>query len=588
MKKILQSLEEKINQIGKTSHPDQLRYEALEDLERLKSEISIIDFQISKGLKDKNILNSLLAKTSENLENALKNLRNQKDELKILLDTLPALVYFKDSQLRYHLANRAFLDFSEVSQEELEGKKLKEVFKSYIPIGDYENLEESVIEKGKFFFNVEEQLEKNGNIIWVHTNIAPVRNHTGKIIGLIGVSWDITDQKKYEEELKYSKEIAEEGEKIKDRFLTNMSHELRTPLNGIMGMAEILGKTNLDNKQQEYLKTLRNSGEQLISIINDIFTYSSLEKEEVKPISKVFNTRKLLQKTTQNFEERLSEKSLKSVIYIDKSIPQTIKGDPQLLGLILRNLYSNAVKFTETGTITMRAVPVSQTTENELLVRFEVEDTGIGIQEHYKDILFGSFTQLDTSSTKTYQGTGLGLAISKKIVNLLKGEIGVESKRQNGSRFWVTVPLTLENMETEELFYNKQKILDLLKEFSVLLVEDNLINQKITGLTLEKEGCQVDLANNGKVGFEKYQQKLYDLILMDIQMPVMDGLEATQKIREFEKSKTDRHSFIIALSANALKEDKEKAMASGMDGFLAKPFKPEELFQLLFNLIIKK
>lgn len=588
MKNILQSLENKINLIGKTTHPDKLRFEILRDLETLRGEITIADFKISKALKDKNILNSLLAKTSENLENALKNLRNQKDELKILLDTLPALVYFKDSQLRYHLANKAFLDFSGTTQEALEGKKLKEVFKSYFPVGDYEKFEEMVIDQGKFFFNVEEQLEKKNKVVWVHTNIAPVRNHTGKIIGLIGVSWDVTDQKKYETELKHSKDIAEESERIKDQFLTNMSHELRTPLNGVMGMAEILGKTNLDKKQQEFLKTLRRSGDHLVSIINDIFTYSSLEKDEIKPAPKAFSIKELVENIAVYYEEELSGKNMESKIEVDETIPKSVKGDPQLFGLALRNLYSNALKFTEKGTITVRAFPVSQRTEDQLIIRFEVEDTGIGIRAQDKNLLFGSFTQLDTSSTKSYQGTGLGLAISKKIIDLLKGEIGVESEWKKGSKFWFTVPIIVDDPVVKGPFYNRQKILELLNEYRVLLVEDNLINQKITRLTLEKEGCKVDLATNGLQGVEKYQQNIYDLILMDIQMPVMDGLEATKKIREFERSGNDHHAFIIALSANALKEDREKAMASGMDGFLAKPFKPEELFQLLFNLIIRK
>ncbi len=587
MKKILEALEFKINEIGKTAHPDKLRLEAIEDLERLKNEISMAEFKISKGVKDKNILNSLLAKTSENLENALKNLRNQKDELRILLDTLPALVYFKDSELRYHLANKAFLDFSGKTQDALEGKTLKEVFRGYHPVGDYERFEEQVIEQGKFFFNVEEQLEKKGKNIWVHTNIAPVRNHSGKIIGLIGVSWDVTDQKRYESELKHSKEIAEESERVKDQFLTNMSHELRTPLNGVMGMTEILAKTKLDDRQQEYLKSLRRSGDHLVSIIDDIFSYSSFEKEEIKANSQDFDIREIIEKVALNFDDKCKKKEMGSIIDIDGNIPERVKGDPQLLGLVLRNLYSNALKFTEKGKITVRAFPLSPANETELTVRFEVEDTGIGIREKHKKLLFESFSQLDISSTKPYQGTGLGLAISKKVVDLLKGEIGVESEWQKGSTFWFTVPFIVENHDTDDA-YNKQKILELLTEYRVLLVEDNLINQKITSMTLEKEGCHVDLANNGAEGLKKYQENLYDLVLMDIQMPVMDGLDATRRIREFENSKKEHHAFIIALSANALKDDREKAMASGMDGFLAKPFKPEELFQLLFNLIIRK
>ena len=587
MKNILESLTEKINRIEKTDSTDRLKFEMLQDIEKLAQEISIADFKISKSLKDKNILNSLLAKTSEDLKNALRQIKHQADELNILLDTIPAMVYFKDEHLRYRIANKAFLDFSGTTKEALIDKTLKEVFRNYLPLGDYEKREELVISQGKFFFNIEEQLEKNDEIIWVHTNIAPVRNDEGKIIGLIGVSWDVTDQKNYEQALTHAKELAEESEHIKDQFLTNMSHEIRTPLNGVMGMAEILEKTNLEENQREFLHFLKQSGDHLISIINDVFEYSSIEKGEVSPTPKRFKLEELTKSLNKNFDEKIKKKNLTIVTKVDKKIPDILIGDAQLISRVLNNFYSNAIKFTEKGSISLRIQQLKQIRPGKILLKFEIEDTGIGIQKQHVNRLFGSFIQLDISTTKSYQGTGLGLAIAKKLVAMMGGEIGVESEWKKGSRFWFTLPLEVEE-DNNGLTYDKNMVLNVLKDFRILLAEDNLINQKITKLTLQKEGCSVDVANNGQECFEKYQRKAYDLILMDIQMPIMDGLEATRQIRNFEKENKNRHAYIVALTANALKEDKEKALAAGMDGFIAKPFKPDELFQILHQFIIRE
>jgi CheY-like chemotaxis protein len=220
------------------------------------------------------------------------------------------------------------------------------------------------------------------------------------------------------------------------------------------------------------------------------------------------------------------------------------------------------------------------------MVRFEVEDTGIGIKDVYINKIFESFSQLDTSTTKNYQGTGLGLAISKRLVEIMKGKIGVQSTGGKGSVFWLVIPLKAE-MPEEEIF-DESRIIELLKEFRILMVEDNLINQKISKVILEKSGCKLDVANNGKEGLEKYKENPYDLILMDIQMPVMDGLEATRQIRQYEKKQGERHAFIVALTANALESDRKKAKESGMDGFIAKPFNPKELLKILHDFIIKK
>jgi PAS domain S-box-containing protein len=587
MKKVIQLLKSKINQLDKVENLSKLKLELQEDLHRLEMEYAVLDFKLNRSLKDKNILNSLLSRTSEDLKKVLKKLESKADELNILLNTIPALVYFKDSDLRYQVANKAFLDFSGVTREQVIGKTLNEVFQNYLPVGKYAELEEEVIRDGRFFYNIEEQIEQKNKKIWVHTNIAPVRNDEGKIIGLIGVSWDITSQKKYELELKRAKEMAEEGERIKDRFLTNMSHEIRTPLNGVMGMAEILENSGLDDKQREYLEILMKSGKHLVRLIDDVFEFSALESGSVKFHKDKIHLKDFVKNLGKEVLPQARYKGLKLKLEVDPKVPLVLLGDERYLKDIFENLVSNAIKFTKKGSIRVSVKAVSPKKKEQFRLRVEVIDTGIGIPLNQQNRLFDSFSQLDFSSTKEYEGTGLGLAITRRLVDLMAGEIGVKSTPGKGSTFWVELPFEVEEIvDNDHRDFDNEQVLELLKEFRILLVEDNLINQKITKFNLEKNGCKVDVANNGKEGFEKYKANPYDLILMDIQMPVMDGFEATRQIRAFEKEIAHRHAFVVALTANALESEKQKSKEVEMDGFLGKPFKPIELFQLLHSLII--
>lgn len=587
MKKVIQSLKSKIDRLDKVDNLGKLKLELQDEMHKLEREHEILEFKLNRSSKDKNILNSLLARTSEDLKKVLKKLENKAEELNILLDTIPALVYFKDSDLRYQLANKAFLDFSGVSREEVLGKTMKEVFRNYLPVGEYTELEEEVIRDGRFFYNIEEQVTRNNKKIWVHTNIAPVRNSEGKIIGLIGVSWDITSQKKYEQELKQAKEMAEEGERIKDQFLTNMSHEIRTPLNGVMGMAEILENSKLDDQQHKYLNILMESGQHLVRLIDDVFEFSALESGSVKLQKNRIYLKRFIKNIGKEVLPQARYKGLEMKIEIDPQIPSMLLGDERYLKDIFENLVSNAIKFTKKGKISVSVKAVPSKRNEQFRLRVEVIDTGIGIPVNKQNRLFDSFSQLDSSTTKEYQGTGLGLAITKRLVDMMSGEIGVESKPGKGSRFWVELPFEVEEiLDSSKDGFNNEQVLELLHEFRILLVEDNLINQKITKFNLEKNGCKVDVANNGKEGFEKYTNQPYDLVLMDIQMPVMDGFEATRHIRAFEKEAKSRHAFVVALTANALESEKKKSKEVGMDGFLGKPFKPIELFQLLHKLII--
>ena len=586
MQKIIQHLSDQLAHINEVEDITRLKLEMQEELSRLAMEVDIIDFKLQRALKDKNVVNSLLTKTSEDLKSALQKQESQAEMLNILLDTIPALVYFKDSDLRYQIVNKAFIEFSGYARTDIIGKTLEEVFHHYLPEGKYHVLEKQVIKDGSFFYNVEEMVEHNEKKIWVHTNIAPVRSKGGEIIGLIGISWDISSQKNHEQQLRHSRDMAEEGVRIKDQFLTNMSHEIRTPLNGIIGMAEILKQTDLKKKQEDYLANLLNSARHLMGLIEDVFEFSAIESGKYKPETDKFSLSRLLDQIKEEFKNEADNKGIRLQVKTDSALSDSFIGDKGSLRIVLRNLLNNAIKFTHEGSVVLDVKPEKPLKNDRLSLRFEVKDTGIGVKDAHVNKIFESFSQVDISTTKYYQGTGLGLAISKRLVEVMKGKIGMHSAEGKGSVFWFVIPLKAVMPEKET--FDELKIIELLKGFRILMVEDNLINQKINKVIFEKNECKLDVANNGKEGLEKYIENPYDLILMDVQMPVMDGLESTRKIRQFEKEQGKRHAFIVALTANALESDRRKTREAGMDGFIAKPFKPKELFIILHNLIINK
>jgi PAS domain S-box-containing protein len=586
MQKIIQQLSDQLARINEGDDVTRLKLEMQEELSRLAMEVDIVDFKLQRALKDKNVVNSLLTKTSEDLKSALQKQESQAEMLNILLDTIPALVYFKDSDLRYQIVNKAFIEFSGFTRKDVIGKTLKEVFQHYLPEGKYRELEEQVIKEGRFFYNVEELVEQNRKRIWVHTNIAPVRSKEGGIIGLIGISWDVSSQKNYEEQLKHARDLAEEGVRIKDLFLTNMSHEIRTPLNGIIGMAEILKQTKLQKKQEDYLINLLNSARHLMGLIEDVFEFSAIETGKYKPETGKFSLSLLLSQIRDEFKNEADKKNIVFQVKSDTKLSGFFIGDKGSLRIVLRNLLNNAIKFTNEGRVVLSVKPEKSLNSDSLLLRFEVKDTGIGVKNTHINKIFESFSQVDISTTKNFQGTGLGLAISKRLVEIMRGEMGVQSTEGKGSVFWFVIPLKVE--EPDEEAFDESKIIKMLKGFRILMVEDNLINQKISKVIFEKNGCKLDVANNGRVGFEKYKKNAYDLILMDIQMPVMDGLETTRQIRQYEKDQNKHPAFIVALTANALESDRKKTREAGMDGFIAKPFNPAELFKILHNLIFKE
>ena len=590
MTKIIDDLFDKIKQINSFDEFEKQKSSILSDIFKIKQTDRLKDFQIKKYLKDKNVINSLLVKTSDDLKKVMEELRVRADELNTLLNTIPAFVFFKDREYKYVIVNKSFVDFINLPQNEIIGKTLKDLSLSHKHFYNYSSYEESVLTEGIPQYNISEKIEKDGRLIWLNTNLAPVKDSKNQIIGLIGVSWDITATKKYEDQLKRAKILAEEGTKAKSRFLANMSHEIRTPLNGIIGMSQILKGTKLTKKQQEFVDIIISSGDNLLVLINDILDFSKIEAGKISFINKDFELAKPFREIKNILSLKAEEKGLLISCHIDDDVPKYVNGDEYRLKQIILNLVNNAVKFTDEGYVKINVNLLKQETEH-YTIKVSVKDTGIGIPKEKEKKLFQTFSQLDASSTKQYSGTGLGLAISKRLVEMMDGEIGMVSDQGKGSLFWFTAKFKKGKQPKNE---NKPDIKEQVPDFkaqnaTILMVEDNAINQKITSFSLQKAGLTVTLANNGKEAAELFRKKSFDIILMDIQMPVMDGYDATREIRKIEMTqKNNIHTPIIALTANAMRGDAEKCIAAGMDGYISKPFKPEDLFKALANLLVTR
>lgn len=393
-------------------------------------------------------------------------------------------------------------------------------------------------------------------------------------------SRDITAQKKLFT-LQKNLQVAEKSAQLKQQFLSNMSHEMRTPMNGIIGMAELLSKTELTEIQKDYLNTIQESSGALLSLINDILDLARFESGKMPINTENVSLKKLKHRLNNLFRNQASSKGIDFKVEFADELPETIVSDEKRLMQVLTNLAGNALKFTHEGGVTVRAECSDRKVQPQF-IRFSVEDTGIGIDKDYQDKIFDEFAQLDNTKTRKYEGSGLGLAICKKIVQALGGEIGVNSEKGEGSQFWFTIKsdgvvLTTGYTGNSGSSGNtlRSKITPL--GLSVLMVEDKLINRKVASLILKNMQCEVDTAENGLEGVEKVRKNQYDVVLMDIQMPVMDGLTAVKTIR-----KTHPHKpWIIGLSAEGMKGDAEKYMAMGMDDYLTKPLIPSLLYEKL-------
>lgn len=460
------------------------------------------------------------------------------------------------------------------------------------------DFDEHIAGRTSFYENEHRVRCKDGTYKWVLDRGMIVRySAQGKPLRMVGTHSDISDKKMAEaklleanvlleqrvaertQALENAKQDAESAVRIKTDFLSNMSHEIRTPISNIINISKMVLKTNLDNRQQDYLEKIQVSGRVLLELVDDVLDYSHLESGKLQLDRGDIDIASMIESVVALYQSKAKEKGIKIIVDVDARVDASLIGDAVRLKQMLANYISNAVKFSEKGKITIRVFVVAGSVSN-LLLRFEVVDEGIGISPQAQQKLFAAFQQADMSLRRQFGGSGLGLAINRRLSAMMGGEVGFESQSGKGSTFWFTARLTrLDAPElAKEITLPAKKTLveQRLQNISVLLVEDDHFNQQVTQELLEMSGAAVTVASNGQEALQCLADRSFDCILMDLQMPVMDGLEATRLIRADAKL---RDSLIIAMTANIWGDGMERCFAAGVNDFLGKPVRPDLLIQ---------
>lgn len=520
-----------------------------------------------------------------------------------IIDNIPIPIFFKNIDGLYTYCNKAFCEYHGVSRKEIIGKSLfyisKEKYAKKYKEADAKLLEDK---NTQIYETKVTYVDHSDHIIRFYKSVI-LSETDNNPIGIVGVMFDITEQKNAEKKLKEAKQIAEEANVSKGQFLANMSHEIRTPMNGIFGFLNLLYQSNLLLEQKEYVREAITASEVLLYIINDILDFSKIDAKKLTLEKVKFDIREVVNAAVSMLKQKTMEKDIKLRAIIKSDLPNEVIGDPGRLRQVLNNLIGNAVKFTKKGEVSVLVENIEEL-EEYILVKFEVKDTGIGISEEQVKKLFKPFAQADISTTRKYGGTGLGLAISEELVKMMDGTINVESVYGKGSSFYFTAKFKVANKKSQEklLDYNKMETIKTLNSFEkndlivtkltcdkgeivfkpkILLVEDTEMNGKLFTMMLKKKGLTCDVAVNGSEGLKACIEKDYDIVFMDCQMPIMDGYESTAKIRQAEGK--NKHTIIIAMTANAMEGDRDKCLQAGMDDYISKPIN----FELMFNMIEK-
>ena len=519
-----------------------------------------------------------LNRANQKIKETLKELNFQKSAL-----DEHSIVSIADIKGNITYVNDKFCEISGYTCEELLGKNHR-LLKSNEHDNTFFKELWDTISSGKVWKNEVKNKKKDGNFYWVDATIVPFLDDKGKPFKYVSIRTDITEEKKFKEELVEAKFLAEQSNKTKGQFLANMSHELRTPLNGIIGLSRLAAENEKNEEQKKLITKVLESGNLLLNIINDLLDYSKIEAGKLTIEHKDFSMQKAINTIEDLLKIKALEKNLEMNITIDKEIPAYLIGDSLRITQIILNIMGNAIKFTHNGSVSL-SITILEKNFDTCLLGFKISDTGIGMDENTLKNIFESFSQADSSISRKYGGTGLGLTISKELIESMNGKLDVQSSLGIGTTFNIEIPFNVSKNLNKPEKEDKKTDSIVIENIKVLLVDDNEVNRLIACSVFESFGCITTTANDGLEAIEKLKtnSKDFDIVFMDIQMPTMNGYEATKIIREELKLNIP----IIAMTANAMEEDINKALESGMNKHIRKPINPQEMKDSLKEFVQK-
>lgn len=515
-------------------------------------------------------------------------IRLKESYFKSLFENSPEAIAIFDNEFRFVNVNDSFVRVFQYTLEDVKYKNVTEVICNE-KLYDESTYFKDSIRKGAFVRKETQRKRKDGKLIDISFLGYPILSG-GEQVGVYAIYTDITKNKLYEEALKEAKHKAEKASEFKTKFIANVAHEIRTPMNGIVGIIDILEDNQLSHEHMEYFNMLRYSAERLSRIINDVMDIAKIETGKLELRKESFQIKELLRDIEKYFKIQAKKKNLMLELCIDPAIPDVLFGDEDKLNQVVFNLLSNAIKFTNNGMIRI-VVALEKWKDKNVEIKFSVHDTGIGIPKDQLKNIFNDFFQMDSTRTRKCGGTGLGLAISEKLVQLMGGDLFVESEFGIGSTFYFKLEFEMHNkLKTEVktvLQAAKEDFFEKNPGLKILLIEDDSINLKIIKSFLDKQGCIVTIAMDGSEAIDMLNKQSFDIILMDVFMPEMDGLELSEIIRDAEKAK-GLHTPIILITAAVMNEDIERYYELGIDAVIAKPFKKDEIYEGIKRVLGKQ